>query len=98
MPARPTMTERVERLRSQEQQIHQGGGRAAAERQHGKGRLTARERVERLLDPGTPFFEIGVWAGWGLYEEWGGAPAAGVVCGVGKVSGRWAMIIANDAT
>ena len=75
-----------------------GGGREAIERQHAKGRLTARERIERLIDPGTAFFELGLWAGWEMYAEWGGAPAAGVVTGIGTVAGRRHMIIANDAT
>jgi len=92
------MAERVRRLRVEEDIVRQGGGAAAAARQHGKNRLTARERIAGLLDPGTPFLELGVWAGWGLYAEWGGAPAAGVVCGLGRVSGRWTMVIANDAT
>jgi acetyl-CoA carboxylase carboxyltransferase component len=92
------MAERVRRLRVEEDIVRQGGGAAAAARQHGKNRLTARERIAGLLDPGTPLLELGVWAGWGLYAEWGGAPAAGVVCGLGRVSGRWTMVIANDAT
>ncbi|HVB40918.1 MAG TPA: acyl-CoA carboxylase subunit beta [Terriglobales bacterium] len=92
------MAERVRRLRAEEDVVRQGGGAAAAARQHGKNRRTARERVAGLLDPGTQFLELGLWAGWGLYAEWGGAPAAGVVCGLGRVSGRWTMVIANDAT
>ncbi len=79
-------------------QQHEGGGPKAIERQHAKGRLTARERIAKLIDPGTAFLELGLWAGWRMYDEWGGAPAAGVVCGVGIVAGRRQMIIANDAT
>ncbi|HVC93066.1 MAG TPA: carboxyl transferase domain-containing protein, partial [Pirellulales bacterium] len=86
------------RHREMELEIALGGGLEAIERQHAKGRLTARERIERLMDPGTVFVEIGLWAGWEMYAEWGGAPAAGVVCGVGTVAGRRQMIIANDAT
>lgn len=86
------------RLREEEAQIAQGGGAAAVERQHAKGRMTARERIAALVDPQTQFFEVGLWAGWDMYSEWGGAPAAGVVCGVGLVAGRRQMIIANDAT
>ena len=67
-------------------------------RQHAHGRLTARERLELLTDQGTPSIELGVWAGWEMYEQYGGAPGAGVVVKVGVVSGRLAMIIANDAT
>jgi 3-methylcrotonyl-CoA carboxylase beta subunit len=88
----------VENIRREEEQIRQGGGRRAIERQHAKGRLTARERIERLLDPGTAFFELGLWAAWGMYREWGGAPAAGVITGIGNVTGRQVMVIANDAT
>jgi acetyl-CoA carboxylase carboxyltransferase component len=88
----------VEMIHSQEATLRQGGGAKAAARQHEKGRLTARERIERLVDPGEAFFEIGLWAAWGMYSEWGGAPAAGVVTGIGTVSGRRVMIIANDAT
>ncbi len=78
--------------------IRRGGGAKAVERQHEKGRLTARERVEKLIDPGTSFQELGLWAAYGMYAEHGGAPAAGVVTGIGTVHGRLCMIIANDAT
>ncbi|MHB1423568.1 MAG: acyl-CoA carboxylase subunit beta [Gemmataceae bacterium] len=88
----------VEGIQREEEQIRQGGGRRAIDRQHAKGRLTARERIERLLDPGTAFFELGLWAAWGMYREWGGAAAAGVVTGIGSVCGRQVMVIANDAT
>jgi hypothetical protein len=81
-----------------EQRLRMGGGEAAIEKQHRKGRLTARERIDRLVDPGALFFELGLWAAWGLYPEWGGAPSAGLVCGIGKVAARRHMIIANDAT
>src|SRR5436190_20692802 len=74
-----------------------GGGPKAIERQHEKNRLTARERIDRLVAAGT-FFELGLWAAWNMYAEWGGAPAAGVVTGISSVAGRRAMIIANDAT
>ena len=93
-----TLSQIVQSFSLLEAEIAVGGGQAAIERQHGKGRLTARERIERLIDRGTPFFELGWWAGWEMYAEWGGAPAAGVVCGIGTVAGRRQMIIANDAT
>jgi acetyl-CoA carboxylase carboxyltransferase component len=93
-----TLAELVARLAEEETRIRQGGGNEAVQRQHAKGRLTARERVERLIDPGTGFFELGLWSGWQMYEEWGGAPAAGVVCGIGTIGGRRHMLIANDAT
>src|SRR5260370_622195 len=85
-------------LRHQEKILMEGGGRKAIARQHEKGRLTARERIAQLLDPGTPCFELGLWAAWGMYQEWGGAPSAGVITGIGTVSGRRALVIANDAT
>jgi acetyl-CoA carboxylase carboxyltransferase component len=78
--------------------IEQGGGPSGIERQHRHGRLTARERIERLVDPGTSFAELGLFAAWNMYREYGGAPAAGVVTGVGTVQGRQCMVIANDAT
>ncbi|HVK12835.1 MAG TPA: acyl-CoA carboxylase subunit beta [Gemmataceae bacterium] len=84
-------------LASQEVKIKLGGGPKAIERQHEKNRLTARERIERLTDPNS-VFELGLWAGWNMYAEWGGAPAAGVVTGVARVAGRSVMVIANDAT
>jgi len=85
-------------LRVEEDKIRQGGGAKAAEAQRAKGRLTVRERLKLLLDDGTDFLELGLWAAYGMYEEYGGAPAAGVVTGLGRVSGRLCMIIANDAT
>lgn len=84
--------------RQQRDEISQGGGAKAIARQHEKQRLTARERIAELIDPGTSFFETGHWAAWGLYTEWGGAPSASVVCGIGQVSSRSCLIIANDAT
>lgn len=78
--------------------IKLGGGSKAIARQHEKGRLTARERIARLTDPDTPFLELGLWAAHGMYQEWGGAPAAGVITGIGLVEGRRVMVIANDAT
>ena len=85
-------------VREQEAVIRQGGGAKAAEAQRAKGRLTARERLALLLDEGTEFMELGLWAAHGMYEEFGGAPGAGVVTGLGRVSGKLCMIVANDAT
>ena len=68
------------------------------DRQHKKGRLTARERIGDLLDPGSFFLEVGRWAGFEMYTEWGGTVSGSVICGLGLVSGRTVMIIANDAT
>jgi acetyl-CoA carboxylase carboxyltransferase component len=86
------------RVRAEEEILREGGGADAIARQHKKGRKTARERVEGLLDPGSPFLELGLWAAYGMYESWGGAPSAGVVTGIGRISGRRVMVIANDAT
>lgn len=85
-------------IRMSEQEIRLGGGETAVERQHEKGRLTARERIERLIDPGSTFFELGLFAAFEMYQEWGGAAAAGVITGIGQVQNRHFMIIANDAT
>src|SRR5262245_3688752 len=85
-------------IRNQEEHLRQGGGSAAIERQHGKGRLTARERISQLIDPGSELLELGLWAAHGMYADWGGAPAAGVVTAVGSICGQRHMIVANDAT
>jgi acetyl-CoA carboxylase carboxyltransferase component len=97
-PVKSSLPDLIVQLAEQEADIRLGGGQAAIERQHKKKRLTARERIDKLIDPGTTFFELGLWAAWGMYEQWGGAPAAGVVTGIALVSGRRHMIIANDAT
>ena len=88
----------VTQIKNEEQQIAEGGGAKAIESQHKKGRLTARERVAKLIDPGSNFFELSAYAAWEMYEEWGGAPAAGTVTGLARVCGRMFMLIANDAT
>ncbi len=85
-------------LEAQRREIAAGGGERAAEKQHAKGKLLARERIEALIDDGTELLELGTFAAWGMYEEWGGAPAAGTVIGLGTVSGRECVIVANDAT
>ena len=78
--------------------IRAGGGTRGIERQHKLGRLTARERLEKLVDTGSPIFECGLYAGWNMYSEYGGAPGAGVVTAIATVGGKLSMIIANDAT
>ena len=85
-------------LRGQEDTICLGGGSKASHAQRAKGRLTVRERVALLLDEGTELLELGLWAAHGMYAEYGGAPGAGVVTGLGRVAGRLCMIVANDAT
>ncbi len=95
---RPSLADLVAQLAEQEADIRLGGGQAAIQRQHKKKRLTVRERIEKLLDPSSTFFELGLWAAWQMYADWGGAPAAGVITGIGTIAGRRHMIIANDAT
>jgi acetyl-CoA carboxylase carboxyltransferase component len=86
------------RLREEEERLRLGGGPRAQERQRAQGKMTARERVAGLCDPGAPFLELGLWAAHGLYEEHGGAPAAGLVMGIGAIHGRDVLVVADDAT
>src|SRR5579884_2761182 len=86
----------VGELRERTALVARGGGDAAIERHRSRGKLPARERVDRLVDPGTAFLEIGALAAWDVYG--GDAPSAGIVCGVGVVSGRACVVVANDAT
>ncbi len=88
----------IAELQHQEENIKKGGGVARIEKEHKKGKLTARERINFLLDEGTEFFELGLWAAHDMYEEEGGCPAAGVLIGTGTVCGITCMIVANDAT
>lgn len=97
-PAEPELREATARVLAEAETIKEGGGAEAIHRQHEKGRLTARERIARLLDAEAPTLEIGLWAAHGVYEEWGGAPSAGVVAVQGRVEGRRVMVVANDAT
>ncbi|MCS6837753.1 MAG: methylcrotonoyl-CoA carboxylase [Bdellovibrionaceae bacterium] len=76
--------------------IRQGGGKEAIEKHKSRGKMTARERIDQLIDPGTGFLEVGAFAAWDMYE--GSAPSAGVVAGIGKIHGTPCMIVANDAT
>jgi acetyl-CoA carboxylase carboxyltransferase component len=92
------MVDLLTEIKNEEAHLHDGGGAKAAEAQHKKGRLTARERIARLVDPKTDFFELGIYAAYEMYQEWGGAPAAGTITGLARVAGRLVMIIANDAT
>ncbi len=78
--------------------IEKGGGKKAIAKQKERNKLTARERIQYLLDKNKPFIEIGVFAGYGMYEEYGGCPAGGTVAGIGYVSGRQCVVIANDQT
>ena len=92
------MTDLLTEIKNEEEKIREGGGAKAIEAQHKKNRLTARERIAALIDHGTHFFELGIYAAYEMYEEWGGAPAAGTITGLGRIAGRMFMIIANDAT
>src|SRR5713226_424743 len=93
-----SMAELVAAIRTEEEQIRLGGGEKAIESQHAKKRLTGRERIDLLIDKETEFFELGLYAAFEMYDEWGGAPSAGVVTGLGRIHGRLFMLIVNDAT
>src|SRR5690349_22961081 len=90
------MEELVAELRERSAHVARGGGEKAMERHRSRGKLPARERVDRLVDPGTAFLELNALAAWELYD--GGAPSAGIVTGIGVVEGRECVIVANDAT
>ncbi|HHJ49884.1 MAG TPA: acyl-CoA carboxylase subunit beta, partial [Phaeodactylibacter sp.] len=88
----------IARLKRQLEKIWQGGGPKRIEKLHAKGKMTARERIDALIDKDAPFFEFGSFAGHEMYEEYGGCPAGGVITGIGYVSGRQCVVVANDAT
>jgi len=88
----------IKELNVIEEEIKKGGGERRIQKQHNKGKLTARERIKQLIDNEDRFYELGMWAGYEMYEEEGGCPSGGVVTGLAKVSGRLCMIVANDAT
>src|SRR6516162_6739742 len=90
------MKQLVDKLFELEDQLRQGGGPKKIDKQHREGKLTARERISQLLDRGSMFLEIGLLVAYDLYD--GQAPAAGVITGVGKIEGRPAIVVANDAT
>ncbi|MFM1894520.1 MAG: hypothetical protein RIQ90_1686 [Bacteroidota bacterium] len=89
---------RIRNLEQELEKIYQGGGKKRVEKLHESGKLTARERIDLLLDPSTDRFEIGAFAGYGMYEEHGGCPSGGVVIVLGYVSGQQCLVVANDAT
>ncbi|PYK57896.1 MAG: methylcrotonoyl-CoA carboxylase [Verrucomicrobia bacterium] len=93
-----TLRDRCEKIRAEEEQLREGGGKAGQERQHKLGRLVARERIAHLLDRNAKFFEIELWAAYKMYEQWGRVPAAGAIAGIGNVANVPCMIVANDAT
>jgi 3-methylcrotonyl-CoA carboxylase beta subunit len=85
-------------IAQEEAVLREGGGKAGHERQRKMGRLPVRDRLRHLLDKDSPFFEVGLWAAYKMYEQWGKIPAAGVVTGIGNIEGVPCMIVANDAT
>ena len=88
----------VSQLRQTAEQIELGGGKKSIEKQHEKNKKTARERLDYLLDKNAPFVEIGKFVGHGLYPEFGGCPAGGTVAGIGYISGKQCVVVANDQT
>ncbi|MEL6865316.1 MAG: acyl-CoA carboxylase subunit beta [Bacteroidota bacterium] len=88
----------ISKMNHRLERIYKGGGPKKIEKQHARGKMTARERIDYLIDKDSYFFEIGAFAAYDMYEEYGGCPSAGVVTGIGYVSGRQCMIVANDAT
>jgi len=92
------LAERMSAIHNEQETIRAGGGAKAIESQHGKGRLTGRERINLLIDKGSRFRELGLYAAYKMYEEWGGAPSAGTITGLAKIHGRTFMLIVNDAT
>src|SRR5215210_8373064 len=93
---RARMTALVSDLAERTALARQGGGAKYVERHRAQGKLPVRERIDKLLDEGSPFLELSPLAAWDLYEN--GAPAAGVITGVGRVSGREVLVVGNDAT
>jgi len=93
-----TMRLKLSAWRRELDEIMEGGGKKRIDKLHAKGKLTARERIELLLDPNTDRVEIGAFAGYEMYEEHGGCPAGGVVVMIGYVSGKQCIVVANDAT
>jgi acetyl-CoA carboxylase carboxyltransferase component len=93
-----SLRDRCETILKEEAMLREGGGSAGQARQRKMGRLPARERIDLLLDKGSPFFEVGLWAAYKMYEQWGSVPAAGAIAGIGNIEGVACMIIANDAT
>lgn len=91
-------TSALKQLRTLEKQVMLGGGAEAIAKHKKKGKLTARERIESLIDPKSKFLEIGLLAAHGMYEEYGGAPSSGTIFGIGKIHNRDCVIVANDAT
>lgn len=92
------MKQLISKMEGRLTKIYQGGGQKRIDKEHAKGKMTARERVAALIDPGTETIEMGAFAGYDMYEEQGGCPSGGVVVVIGYVSGKQCIIVANDAT
>lgn len=88
----------LRRLNTERETVEAGGGREALEKHRQKGKLSARERIKKLIDPGSSFLEIGLFTAFGMYEEYGGAPSSGTIFGIGTIHNRNVVIVANDAT
>ena len=88
----------LRRLNRERETVMAGGGLEAIEKHKKKGKLPARERIKKLIDPGTSFLEIGLFTAFGMYEEFGGAPSSGTIFGIGTIHNRHVVIVANDAT
>ncbi|MHB1688618.1 MAG: acyl-CoA carboxylase subunit beta [Ignavibacteriaceae bacterium] len=88
----------IRKLNAEKEKVKLGGGKQAIEKQKAKGKLTARERINKLIDDEKSFYELSVFAAYGMYEEHGGAPSSGTIYGIGKINGRFHVIVANDAT
>lgn len=105
LPQSPTLQRNAENFAALRTLLHErgektklGGGKAAIEKLHQKGKLSARERIQKLIDPGSYFLEVGLFCAHEMYEEYGGAPSSGTVFGIGKIHGRDVVVVANDAT
>ncbi|MEP0821755.1 MAG: acyl-CoA carboxylase subunit beta [Ignavibacterium sp.] len=95
---RAGMAALLKRIRAEADVVREGGGKAAMEKHRRKGKLPARERIRKLIDPGSPFLEIGLFTAYGMYKEYGGAPSSGTIVGIGRIHGRETVIVANDAS
>src|SRR5437762_4011612 len=95
VPPPEGLRERCAAVAREESVLREGGGKAGQDRQHKMGRLLARERIAQLLDKGSPFFEVGLWSAYKMYQQWGNIPAAGAVAGIGNISSVPCMIIAK---
>src|SRR5437773_11111852 len=93
-----TLRDRCDKIRAEEEQLREGGGKAGQERQHKLGRLVARERIARLLDTDAQFFEIGLWAAYKMYDQWGRVPAAAAVSSICNVANVPRQIVSTDHT